>query len=205
MRNWIPRGGLLGLALALSSLLTAGPATAGVLTESVDCGPQTIERPFSRFLDNAGYTLAPGGDFEGSLAGWKLSRARVVSGNERFNVGGTGDSKSLSIDAGGSVTTAPVCVGLEHPTLRFFARSSGPALSLLKVEVLVETKLGLTVALPIGVATPTSQWQPTLPMPVLANLLPLLPGDHTAVAFRFRPVGSARWWIDDVYVDPKCR
>jgi hypothetical protein len=37
-------------------------------------------------------------------------------------------------------------------------------------------------------------------MPIVVNLLPLLPGDHTAVAFRFSTAGN--WQIDDVYVDP---
>jgi hypothetical protein len=46
-----------------------------------------------------------------------------------------------------------------------------------------------------------SKWTPTLPLPVIANLLPLLPGDLTPVRFRFTPVGGA-WQIDDVYVDP---
>ena len=39
-------------------------------------------------------------------------------------------------------------------------------------------------------------------MTVLANLLPLLPGAHTPVAFRFTPLLGGEWSIDDVYVDP---
>jgi hypothetical protein len=46
-----------------------------------------------------------------------------------------------------------------------------------------------------------SAWQPTLPFPVVANLLPLLPGQMTPVAFRFTARGGA-WRIDDVYIDP---
>jgi hypothetical protein len=37
---------------------------------------------------------------------------------------------------------------------------------------------------------------------VVANLLPLLPGAHTPVAFRFTPQLGGEWAIDDVYVDP---
>jgi hypothetical protein len=37
---------------------------------------------------------------------------------------------------------------------------------------------------------------------VVANLLPLLPNNYTAVAFRLRAV-TGTWRIDDVYVDPK--
>ncbi len=63
------------------------------------------------------------------------------------------------------------------------------------------------MALPIGAALAGTHrsWQPTLPTVVVANLLPLLPGEQTPVAFRFTPVGSATWTIDDIYVDPKRR
>jgi hypothetical protein len=40
-------------------------------------------------------------------------------------------------------------------------------------------------------------------MPLVVNLLPLLPGEQTPVRFRFTPQGSANWQIDDVYVDPR--
>jgi hypothetical protein len=91
--------------------------------------------------------------------------------------------------------------------MRFFSKASGGLLSLsaLQVEVLFETSTGKIAALPIGLALPTKSWQPTLPMLVVANLLPLLPGEQTAVAFRFTARGSASWRIDDVYVDPKRR
>ena len=52
--------------------------------------------------------------------------------------------------------------------------------------------------------TPTGAWQPTLPMTVVANLLPLLPGEHAPVQFRFTPLLGG-WQIDDVYVDPMRR
>jgi len=41
-------------------------------------------------------------------------------------------------------------------------------------------------------------------MPVIANLLPLVPGEQTPVAFRFTARRGAVQ-IDDVYVDPWCQ
>ena len=126
-----------------------------------------------------------------------------MRGNEPFYVHAKGEKYSLSLPAGSSATTPTQCVGLAHPTLRFFARNTGSPLSLLKVEVLLEDNLGLVKRLPIGVVAGTSTWAPTLPMPVIANLLPLLPGERTPVRFRFTPVGiGGKWQIDDVYVDP---
>lgn len=187
----------------------APAASAGMLVTTVtNAAPQPLEQPFLRWLDPAQYTLLPGGNFEGTPSGWTLSDARVVSGNEPYYVHGTGETESLSLPSGSRATSAVIPVGLGHPTMRFFARSTGGSiLSTLKVEVLFELATGHVVTLPIGVALAGlhRSWQPSLPLPVVANLLPLLPGQLTPVAFRFTPVGSASWTIDDVYVDPKRR
>ena len=59
-------------------------------------------------------------------------------------------------------------------------------------------------SLPIGAVVSGDDWSPTLPMPILANLLALPPGGQTPVAFRFTAQGGD-WRIDDVYVDPYCK
>jgi hypothetical protein len=56
--------------------------------------------------------------------------------------------------------------------------------------------------LPIG-ADLGGAWHPSLPALVVANLLPLLPPDMTAVRFKFAPQLGGSWQIDDVYVDPR--
>jgi hypothetical protein len=199
------RFSLVLVCLSFVLALAAPAAQAGPLVKSAgDCTTGPVETPFTRWLDPLGYSLVPRGSFEDGASGWALGSARVASGNEPFYVHGRGDSYSLSIPSGGSVTSPTVCVGLDKPLLRFFARSSGGLLSLstLKVEVQFETAGGTVLSLPMGVALPTG-WSPTLPLPVLANLLPLLPGNQTPVRFRFTPVGAAGWSIDDVYVDPR--
>ena len=176
---------------------TAPVAQAGPLVQAAeDCDTENLDRAFLPWLDFANYTLAPGGSMEGGATGWSLSGASVVAGNEPFHVHGDDDASSLALPAGSSATTAAICVGLEHPTLRFFARSSGSlttlALSSLKVDVLFQGAAGNVVTLPIGIAPAAlhTQWRPTLPVPIIANLLPLLPGERTAVAFRFTPQGQ---------------
>ena len=69
------------------------------------------------------------------------------------------------------------------------------------IAVRFESTLGLRLTLPIGVVAAGDTWAPTLPLRVIANLLPLLPGDRTPVQFVFTPLGGA-WQVDDVYVDP---
>ena len=66
-------------------------------------------------------TACPGGSFESGTNGWSLTGASVVAGNEPWKVGGSADSKSLSAPRGQAVSPA-FCVGIEHPTFRFFAR-----------------------------------------------------------------------------------
>jgi hypothetical protein len=53
--------------------------------------------------------------------------------------------------------------------------------------------------------TNATTWNPTLAQVVLPSLLPLLPGEHTPIQFRFTAVGTSAWVIDDVFVDPRCR
>jgi len=196
------------LTSAAALFLVAAPsASAGVLVKSAtDCTTPSLEQPFTHWGDNSSYVLAPQGSFESGASDWSLNRASVDTDNESYYVGGSSDSKSLKISPGGSALTDTICVGLDRPTLRFFARSSGGLLGLstMAVSVRFETSLGLVAELPIGVVLPSGRWQPSLPMPILANLLPLLPGQMTPVQFRFTPVGGT-YWVDDVYVDPKNR
>jgi hypothetical protein len=195
---------LVGFVVAAGAALTiSAPAQAGLLVSSAtDCDEQVLERPFLKWADPANYVLAPSGTFEEGVGSWDLDGAASVSvGDEPFDVHGPGEVKGLGLPPGSSATSAAMCVGIEHPTLRLFARNSGSILSTMKVEVLFEDAGGNVRALPIGLLLAGSQWQPTLPMPIIANLLPLLPGERTAVAFRFTPHGG-NWRIDDVYVDP---
>jgi hypothetical protein len=195
-------GSTAALALAALSFGTAS-ASAGVLG-SPSCDGQPLATPFAPWLDNFSYTPLPAGDFETSAAGWTLSGgAAVADGNESFYVSGPGSS-SLKVPAGGSAISAPICVGVEHPTIRFFAkRNSGGTLGLstLRVDVIFEL-LGNVVSAPIGVVTGSTSWLPTLAMTVGANILSLLPGQHAPVAFRFTPMLGGEWSIDDVQVDP---
>ena len=136
------------------------------------------------------------------MTGWTFKgNAKVVTGNEPWKVGGAAHGKSLVLPSGSTAISPVACVGLKEPTLRFFAKKNRGLLSTLAVSVYVKTSLGLVVPLPIGVVLGNGQWKATSPMLIVANLLPLLPGDRTPVAFQFTPL-LGDWQIDDVYVDP---
>jgi len=206
MNGIIRRALLAATATIATAAVFAAPASAGILTESAtDCGDETLTKPFAVFGDQASYKLVKGSSFEGSMTGWTLGGgAKVVSGNEPWKVGGSGHAKSLVLPAGSTAISPTACVGLSEPTVRFFVKKNRAPLlgiSTLAVSVYVKTSLGLTVPVPVGVVLANGQWKPTAPMLIVANLLPLLPGDRTPVAFQFTPV-LGDWQIDDVYVDP---
>lgn len=86
--------------------------------------------------------------------------------------------------------------------MRFFARRNSGLLSTLLVQVQVETSSGAVLTLPVGGDVGLGGWHPTVPMPILTNLLPLLPGERTPVRFKITPLLGGSWQVDDFYVDP---
>jgi hypothetical protein len=195
----------LAAVLSLAALALAAGASQSA-SASTGCGERPSDRYFLPWLDLAYYTPAPNGGLENGSAGWSVSGgARVVPGNERFFVGGTGDAYSLSLPSGSSATTGTTCVQLLDPTMRLFVMNTGSLLSVLQVEVLYEDAFGMPRAQIVALLPGTARWQPTLPVLFLANLLhpPLLTDGKVDVAFRFTPRGlGGNWRIDDVYVDP---
>ena len=200
------RRGLPGLLAVLAFAAMPAAASANGLNIGLDsCPARPTEHTFARWLDIGNYTPVPGGTFEGSLSGWKLTGgAKVVSGNESFNVHGAGEKLALSLPGGSSATTPTMCMGVLDPTLRYFAANDGGLLSLLTVQILYYPPGGGVITLPLGVNVGGKSWAPSLPTVVAANLLGLLNGGDAQVAFRFTPTGlGAKWRIDDVYVDPR--
>jgi hypothetical protein len=197
--------------LAFRTLVAAFVATALILPPSAgagplagaatDCADQSLAQVFLPWADVASYTLQPGGDFEPGSPAWSLtSGAGGATVNEPWDVTDEMDGHSLALGAGSSATSPSICVGIEHPDIRFFARASS-SFATLRVEVLFEDGAGTVQSLTIGSVTANSGWAPTAPMPIVANLLPLLPGSRTPVSFRVTAT-SGNWKIDDFYVDP---
>jgi hypothetical protein len=205
----------LAAAVAGAALFAGAPSTAsaGILVASApSCDNGATSQPFAQWGDSNNYFLAPGGNFESGAAGWTLNGARVSSDQEPWRVNSDRGTHALVIPAGHSVVSPTVCVGIENPSMRFFAHRSGGGLlgatSQLVVTARVETSLGVVVEVPVGVVdllTNGTTWNRTPAQIVLASLLPLLPGQHTPIQFRFAAVGTADWVIDDVFVDPRCR
>ena len=187
---------------AMALLAPVGSASAGVISQSAGvCPDAAASKVFSRWLDPFKYTLGPSGSFESASGLTLTGGARIVAGNETAYVHGSGDRNSLLLPRGATATTAPMCVGLKNPTVRFFAkRPSFALLPLMTVEGVYKDKAGNTRSLPfVGVPLAGGGWSLQLPFVATGAVLEL--GDHTMMQFRLRAV-TGDWQIDDFYVDP---
>src|SRR4051812_12239340 len=135
------RAGLAALAGLVATAALAAPAHAGVLTTTAaDCGDPLVTQPFTPWKDTNHYKLADAGDFEGGTPGWTLTGgAKVVGGDATSLIGSASDDSSLSLPAGSSATSPAVCVGMDEPTMRFFARGTSGVLG---VSVIAKLQLG---------------------------------------------------------------
>ena len=197
--------GFLVLTAVVAALgATAAPANAAL---GLAC-PTPTSQAFAPWNDFAQYAYAPNGGFESGSGGWSLAGgAKVVAGNSSLFVHGAGERYSLSLPAGSSATSPPMCISLFSSKMRFFAANKGLASSKLKVQViygggvsgllsLVTKTLGLS---DFGYVTAGPAWQPSSSVGMLSGTLPLL---TQYVQFRFVPDSSGAWQVDDVYLDP---
>ncbi len=197
---------VLGVALSLAALAVgAAPAQAADPSPSTRCVAPALKQAFLPFGDTATYTLSPGGDFESGARDWTLTGgARVVAGNEPFFLGRSTDRSSLSMPVGSSVTSAPICVGVNYPFSRMVARASA-ANSTLLVEVRYLDAAGTVRSQPVGQIAAGTSWAPTRRF---ANAIGLTSGGGTSgmkpISYRFTAL-SGTWQIDDLYVDPWAR
>ena len=186
----------LGAALAAAStlLVAAAPAHAAGSSPVTCPAPEKLEQPFPN--DPAKYFLAPGGDFEKTdiTEDWSLSGGAAATTDAANRPG-----QFLGVPAGGSATSDQICVGLNYPTLRFYASAASGAR--LTVQALFRTPDGVSRQLKIADLTPGGTWQPTRPVYILANLLALFPNWDGQVKFRFTASGGTVN-VDDVWIDP---
>jgi hypothetical protein len=171
----------------------AAPASAGL---GLAC-PSPTGTPFAPWSDYANYAFSPDGGFEGGASGWSLSGARVVSGNESFDLHSDSDSRSLSLPEGASATSPLMCISLLSGKMRFVSRGDSGAK--VKVQIIYRGLLSSVLGvLDGGTDSVGGNWKPSQQVGMLGGILPLL---TSGVQFKFTAVyGDAQ--LDDVYLDP---
>ncbi|HEX6117410.1 MAG TPA: hypothetical protein VFY99_09935 [Solirubrobacterales bacterium] len=194
----------LGAVVATTALIVpVAPASAAPLATTTDCDAGAITHPFAPWGVNADYVLAPDGAVENGAGEWLLSGgSSIASGNSPFYANSAGDSHSLLIPKGGTAETGTMCIGNEHPTIRFFAKNDSAGSSTLEVRIAVETSWGREHSLPVGLERGNTDWEPSTSMRLIVNYLNLRPDTYTPAEFQFT-ARNGDWRIDDVYVDPR--
>jgi hypothetical protein len=187
-------------AVALAALaVLAGSAQA--------CSYTDAEQVFSPWGDQHAYVLAPDGGFESGAKGWSLNGgARTVAGNESYYLGGRSDRRSLSLPAGSSAASPPICMSIDTPIFRMFARNSGNPASRLRVEAVYEL-LGALQTKDLSTLMAGRAWAPTEQMSTVLSLSTVI-GTVTpsSIQIRITPLDSSgEWQVDDLYVDPFAR
>lgn len=192
------------LSIALAAVLALLAISAGTAQA---CSYTGAEQVFAPWGDSHSYVLGPNGGFEAGGLGWGLSGgAKAVEGNESFYLSDPSDDQSLSLPAGSSAISSPVCMSIDTPIFRLVARNSGDTSSGLRVEA-VYPLLGLIRTKTVSTVYAGSNWAPSQQMSTVLTLSTivgtLIP---SSVQIRIAPVGSGgNWQVDDLYIDPFAR
>jgi hypothetical protein len=192
------------LTTAILAAMLALAAFAGAAQACSSTGAATV---FHSWNDQRDYVLAPEGGFEAGGQGWTLEHgAKVVAGNESFNLHSSSDRDALSLPAGSSAGSPPVCMAIDTPVFRMMARNTGDPSSKLLVTANYRL-LGLLHTQTVATVTAGSQWTPTEPQSTVLTLSTivgtLIP---SSIEIRVTPLDKkGNWQIDDLYVDPFAR
>jgi hypothetical protein len=192
----------------LSAILAAVVAVMACAAATAQaCDYRGAEQVFRPWGDNHFYVLAPDGGFEAGGTGWSLSGgAATVAGNESFYLNDASDQRSLSLPAGSSAVSPPICMSIDTPIFRLLARNTGNQSAGLRVEATYKL-LGLVRTKTVSTVYGGQDWAPAQQMSTVLTLSTivgtLIP---SAIQIRITPVGTGgSWQVDDVYIDPFSR
>lgn len=190
-------------AVSLIALFVVGLAAGSAQA----CSYPGASPVFAPWGDQHDYALAPEGGFESAGNGWSLrGGAGVIAGNESYQLNGPADSRSLSLPAGSSATSPPICMSIDTPLIRLLARNTGNPSSRLRVEA-VYSLLGLVRTNVVNTVSVGASWEPSKPMSTVLGLSTIvgtiLP---SSIEVRLTPLDNlGQWQVDDLYVDPFAR
>jgi hypothetical protein len=202
--NLIPSSHRIKLAGAVAIALVA---LAAVASSAQACSYSGTKQVFSRWGDQKSYVLAPDGGFEAGGSGWSLKGGATVGAeNEGYFLNGADDSRSLSLPAGSSASSPPVCMAIDTPSFRLVAKNTGSPSSRLRVEAIYPL-LGLIRTKVVSDLTAGPSWAPTQSVSTVLGLSTivgtLIP---SAIQIRLTPLdATGNWQVDDLYIDPFCR
>ncbi len=200
------------------SVIGGGPASDHTLVISQDTAPVNacpatpVSQVFARLGDLADYSIAPGGDFEGSLEGWALKNAKVVPGNE--TLGYLGGSQSLALGGFGSAGTTEAvspefCLNAAHPHFRYLAKTNSTTTGIVYTALRFRPKNNPGYVIELGSKADIGakgDWRVSDPTPLATLLASSLLKKGGTVQLVFRTSATTNTYggiqIDNVLVDP---
>lgn len=192
------------LIIAMAAVLVAMALSAAAAQACSYTGAEQVFKPWD---DSSFYVLGPDGGFENGADGWALNGgAGTVGDNESFYLHDPADSRALSLPAGSSAVSPSVCMSIDTPHFRLFARNTGDPASYLRVEA-TYSLLGLLRTKTLSNVKAGPNWAPTQQLSTVLTLSTitgtLIP---SAIKIKITPVGSGgNWTVDDLYIDPFAR
>ncbi len=149
---------------AIASAALLGAAIVAPVAQAAPCDGVGMQQPFLDWHDSASYVLVDGGDFESPAADWTLEGgAATTAGGNPFRPDSS--ATALSLPAGSTATSPPICVAKGNPTARLFARSLDASKARqpgLRAEVLYLNDDGdVRKVKKAGKLSPRAEWGPT--------------------------------------------
>lgn len=167
------------------------------------CQDGATAKYFAALGDQADYVLAPGGDFETTLAGWALDGAGVVAGNETVGIVGGARSLLLGGKRAATATSPPICVNDAHPHFRFLAKAtSGSGVLTTAIRFRPRDKPSYELMLASRVNVAARDWVAVEPNPLATRIVASLLKRGGTVELIFRTPAGTEVQIDNVLVDP---
>ena len=190
------RSSLVVLAIAASAGFASAARAGGIVSSLIGGNCGTTAPVFSPWGDSHQYYFTTDGGFESGSTGWTLAGgAKVVSGDEAYQVHGRSDRFSLLVPAGATATSPSICFGLLTPGVRFFAKGSGSV----HVKLIAHGLLGVLANLDGGTIGVSGSWTPTKVFATLGSQLDV-PLGTKSVQIQLTTTGNVQ--IDDIYIDP---
>ncbi len=207
VRRWLLASGAAAAAVA------AAPSAA-----SAACTALPTTKAFSKYGDQADYSVAPGGDFEGSTPWTLTGGAKIAAGNEPLGV--AKGNKALFMPLASTATSPEFCVDETNPYFRFVMKSAHKggylAMVLWRNDAGQLTQAEFTSSAYVTLLE--SAWSPSAVSP-LATKIPLGSGKAASVQLKLISTGNQNYsstnilgtlasnvfgsvTIDSVMVDP---
>jgi hypothetical protein len=202
----LPKLAVIAAAAAFGTF-GAESASASSLSMNETCAAQSVTSPLAAFGDTASYYLAPDGGFESGANGWKLSNAKVISGNETLGV--IPGTKALQMGAGllttATATTPEFCIDASNPAFRFVVKNSS-SVGVITTTINFKSRTGATLSVPAKTNLyALGKWSLAASQPLATAIPALYLGSGTTATITFRSAVATIGQgisIDNVLVDP---